>query len=135
MNPKTAQALARHSTIGLTMDKYAHSDAASRADAIELLPDFRAPGAGEMRATGTHGENCLSSCLPISVRRHETSCDNMRQPDALAMSRETALPLDNLNESGVSRVHRASGGMADASDLKSDSPNREWGFESPLAHR
>lgn len=39
VNPKVAQTLARHSTIKLTMDRYAHLDRADLEAAVEALPD------------------------------------------------------------------------------------------------
>jgi Site-specific recombinase XerD len=38
VSPKTAQVLARHSDISLTMNIYSHVDQAAQADAINLLP-------------------------------------------------------------------------------------------------
>lgn len=40
VHPKTAQALARHSTITLTMDRYSHSERGDEAKALESLPDL-----------------------------------------------------------------------------------------------
>ena len=42
VHPKTAQALARHSTITLTMDRYSHSDREDEARALDRLPDLYA---------------------------------------------------------------------------------------------
>jgi len=53
VHPKTAQALARHSTITLTMDRYSHSLRGQQADALDTLPDLSAPSAQSARATGT----------------------------------------------------------------------------------
>ena len=64
VHPKTAQAIMRHSTIGLTMNLYTHADAAQEAVAVAALPSF-----GLLRATGTDGdtvagESDLAICLP-----------------------------------------------------------------------
>ena len=58
VHPKTAQALARHSTITLTMDRYTHLTVASQTDALDALPNLttRSP-ATALRATGTADEN------------------------------------------------------------------------------
>ncbi len=40
VQPKVAQGLARHGTIGLTMDRYAHSDAKELSEALESLPNL-----------------------------------------------------------------------------------------------
>ncbi len=58
VHPKDAQALARHSTITLTMDRYTHTRREGLVAALEVLPDCR-PGSPEQspqRATGTLGE-------------------------------------------------------------------------------
>lgn len=46
VHPKTAQALARHSTITLTMDRYSHSNRADEARALSALPDLSPTFAG-----------------------------------------------------------------------------------------
>jgi len=55
VHPKLAQALARHSTITLTMDRYSHTVIGEQADALTALPDLNmdTPDAEPMRATGT----------------------------------------------------------------------------------
>ena len=54
-HPKTAQALARHSTITLTMDRYTHGVVGDEAAALAALPDLSAPPAEAARDTGTAG--------------------------------------------------------------------------------
>ncbi len=61
VHPKVAQALARHSTITLTMDRYTHTVIGEQAEALRALPDLpNPPGLGEkrtaLRATGTCDE-------------------------------------------------------------------------------
>ncbi len=55
VHPKTAQALARHSTITLTMDRYTHRQTGGEVEALAVLPDLSLPPAqiGTLRATGT----------------------------------------------------------------------------------
>ena len=53
VHPKTAQALARHSTITLTMDRYSHSYHGEQSAALEVLPDLSRPTRESVRATGT----------------------------------------------------------------------------------
>ena len=53
VHPKVAQALARHSTITLTMDRYSHTLHEDQAQALESLPDLSTPAAAQ--ATGTDG--------------------------------------------------------------------------------
>jgi len=55
VHPKTAQALARHSTITLTMDRYSHSLMGEQAEALEVLPDLSEAARQSARATGTDG--------------------------------------------------------------------------------
>jgi integrase len=54
VHPSIAQALARHSTITLTMDRYTHRHAGDETAALEVLPDLKAePAAPPLAATGT----------------------------------------------------------------------------------
>ena len=81
-HPKLAQALARHSTITLTMDRYSHTVLGEQSDALAALPDLSGPVGQQQRATGTDGravaidqvnreaaganeapEICLADCL------------------------------------------------------------------------
>ena len=55
VHPKVAQALARHSTITLTMDRYTHTVLGEQSEALEVLPDLTTPISDEQRATGTAG--------------------------------------------------------------------------------
>jgi len=43
VHPKVAQALARHSTITLTMDRYTHTVVGEQTAALAALPDLGAP--------------------------------------------------------------------------------------------
>ena len=56
VHPKEAQALARHSTITLTMDRYTHLgifDLTAALDRLPALPKIGGPQAEPLRATGT----------------------------------------------------------------------------------
>lgn len=55
VHPKTAQMLARHSTITLTMDRYTHSERAIELDALATLPDLSV-SADCLARNGTSGE-------------------------------------------------------------------------------
>jgi hypothetical protein len=81
VHPKTAQALARHSTITLTMDRYTHLTAASQTDALDALPDLDAlPETGKATATGTEdGGKNLSPILSFRERRTADRCNELRQ--------------------------------------------------------
>jgi len=57
VSPKVAQALARHSTIALTMDRYTHLRAQDELRALDVLPDLGLPPEEQsLRATGTDGQ-------------------------------------------------------------------------------
>jgi hypothetical protein len=66
VNVKTAQSLARHSTITLTMDRYTHVQLNDHAAAMEKMPTLVAtpPTATEARlkATGTDDFACTNPC-------------------------------------------------------------------------
>jgi hypothetical protein len=66
VNPKTAQRLASHSTITLTMDRYAHLRRDDLATALDSLPDLSAPIRQAALATGTNGPIHLSPDLSLS---------------------------------------------------------------------
>ena len=53
VHPKDAQALMRHSTISLTMDRYTHTSRQQLAAAVSALPDLSAPRPARERAPGT----------------------------------------------------------------------------------
>ncbi len=55
VHPKLAQALARHSTITLTMDRYTHTVLGEQAEALTALPDLSRPDPNRQKqlATGT----------------------------------------------------------------------------------
>lgn len=53
VHPKTAQMLARHSTITLTMDRYTHTLRGAEAAALASLPDYATPEAASAKKTGT----------------------------------------------------------------------------------
>jgi hypothetical protein len=77
IHPKTAQALARHSTITLTMDRYTHTLRGEQADALAVLPDLSQPARQAVRATGTEdaqpaGKN-LACYFALSGRSGEVS--------------------------------------------------------------
>ncbi len=65
VHPKTAQRLARHSTITLTMDRYTHLGNDDLARALATLPTFSEPREAA-RATGTTGESADSLAPSLS---------------------------------------------------------------------
>ena len=71
VNPKDAQTLARHSTITLTMDRYAHvglRDQAAAVGRLTLPPDPASdPQAVPLPATGTDGRRSDNGLLPYPI--------------------------------------------------------------------
>ena len=82
VHPKTAQTLARHSTITLTMDRYSHSFHSEQSVALGVLPDISPSEPSRIRATGTEGpesdEKSLARCLASNHRQHEYDVDSGR---------------------------------------------------------
>jgi len=83
VHPKVAQALARHSTITLTMDRYSHVVRGDQAAALAVLPDLSGPARQQARATGTDNAHAiapdadpvLASCLAQIRQRDENLPD------------------------------------------------------------
>ena len=71
VHPKTAQTLARHSTITLTMNRYTHQLAGDEAAALRVLPDLSAPVVAE--ATGTDGKSDKNTHVSITPDSSPTS--------------------------------------------------------------
>ena len=63
VHPSVAQALARHSTITLTMDRYTHTVLGSQAQALDKLPDLSEGTRTEAQATGTDDRILLGHLL------------------------------------------------------------------------
>ena len=64
VHPKTAQTLARHSTISLTMDRYTHMRREDLAGALDALPDLSGPLRQVDVATGTDGKAAAAFVSP-----------------------------------------------------------------------
>ena len=66
VHPRTAQELARHSDIKLTMNRYTHVFRGDLDKAVDLLPDYGAEQSRQAAKTGTHDlpidENVLARC-------------------------------------------------------------------------
>jgi integrase len=78
VHPKVAQALARHSTITITMDRYSHTRHEEETEALAVLPDLTRSATQAVRATGTEGAKqpgpVLSDCLALSGRIRGILC-------------------------------------------------------------
>ncbi len=111
IHPKTAQTLARHSTITLTMDRYTHTVLETQKAAVAQLPDLSLPTAAEVRATGTDGESVLASCLASESGEHATRRDPKRQKRSTGAKRETPLEAQERPAlAGVAASEDGSGG-------------------------
>ncbi len=120
VHPKTAQRLARHSTITLTMDRYTHLRREDLAGALTTLPDLSSDRQ-TARATGTDGgENSLSPSLSPNgeIRRNSAHSGAMK-----SVKMENAGFAENSGEKydfpGDYEGFGSRGGTADATDLKS----------------
>ena len=92
VHPKVAQALARHSTITLTMDRYTHTVLGEQSEALAVLPDLTVPISGEQRATGTAGRELPvgdSGDLAFCLARNGASEDTSVQSSAVKGARAT----------------------------------------------
>jgi len=75
VHPKTAQTLARHSTIALTMDRYSHTFHGEQVEALNVLPDLSHAEHRPVKKTGTDDESpnsVLASCWAPNRGRGES---------------------------------------------------------------
>ena len=93
VDPRTIQTLARHSTITLTMDRYAHSVRSDEVAGIQRLPDLTSPDSMRARATGTDGPTVLASCLASEGRSVSIGVDNRGPIGALQGHSEPSTAL------------------------------------------
>ncbi len=100
VHPKTAQLLARHSTINLTMNRYSHMPTADVAGALDRLPEPRTIGEGSQaaRATGTDGAKGIAS------PRHESLASPVAIPpaDISGISRVISPPVGTIGKTADS---------------------------------
>ncbi len=110
VHPKTAQALARHSSITLTMDRYTHSLLEGQAEAVAKLPDLTPAEREKAAATGT---DSLLALLPVSDGQQadntgqygtndKCSGENAKKPDKAHRGRSRA---SKDGEGGGNRTH------------------------------
>jgi len=87
VHPKVAQALARHSTVGLTLDHYSHTVLGDLAAALDALPSLPLDGADRQgqvaAATGTDGPTPNRHAGNHAVNHAETADVSCRQPSPL----------------------------------------------------
>lgn len=79
VHPKVAQALARHSTVTLTLDRYTHTVLGEQSAAVALLPDLGQAPLQRNVATGTDGAKTASRDSALcSARNHADERHSMR---------------------------------------------------------
>ena len=100
VHPKTAQQLARHSTITLTMNRYTHLAVADVAGVLDRLLEPRAIGEGsqEARATGTDGAKGITPPRRESL----ASPRDIPPADISGISRVISPPVGAIGKTGDS---------------------------------
>jgi integrase len=126
VNPKTAQQLARHSTITLTLDRYSHVALQAMAAALESLPDL--PGAsrtaGEaavLQATGTDNALArLDRALPQTLMLVDPLMTTDDKPLAVMGSGRDSTKTAEMtaHESTCEPVSSSSGGWDRTTDTR-----------------
>ena len=102
VHPKTAQALARHSTITLTMDRYTHHYAGDDLAALDTLPDLATrPSDQQAKATGTDHATPEQAREHVSNRRSNGSAKRREPARQGATENE---PLRLADETSKTRV-------------------------------
>jgi integrase len=123
ISPKTAQKLARHSDIRLTMQRYTHKTLHDLASAVESLPSITPKTGREvLSATGTDARSLVDERprLPPAYRRREVSCDS-------AMPDEKGDGPDG-SSSGPSKTLRFQAAESNCKPMRPSSAERA-GFE------
>jgi len=102
VHPKLAKELARHSTITLTMDRYAHVGLLDMNSALESLPDIPEPSETQrMALTGTSGPIVVAPMVATNQCNHRSSQESsliFSQPDELGSPSCNLITLENLHE-------------------------------------
>lgn len=78
VHPKTAQMLARHSTITLTMDRYSHAGRENEAEALATLPDLSEDASRAAGEASRNGSAVLASGLARNGRFRAPEGDSGR---------------------------------------------------------
>jgi len=106
VHPRTAQSLARHSSITLTMDRYTHVLVEDETRALEALPDLLAEEEENVvAATGTDGKpgaECIPSGIPCEGGLDGISGDNTGQKGG------ESVKCENTAEGRKTKVSRPS---------------------------
>ena len=104
--PKTAQALARHSTITLTLDRYTHQYKGDEAAALDVLPDLSAPPAEAVALLGTDDSAATADDTPTSsptsssAKSRPSGASRCDEVEGEARREAGRVDAANVNESG-----------------------------------
>jgi len=101
VHPKTAQRLARHSTITLTMDRYTHLRREDLTGALDSLPNL----ASVPQAVIATGTDPAAISLAPSLSPH----GDFSRPDATGCAQLTSTYEDSLREDDVAKTTGFSG--------------------------
>ena len=105
VHPKTAQDLARHSDINLTLSRYSHTIIEQQSEALARLPDLMpAVEADEAVRTGTTDEFVLPVCLPFLGEPGGTSKDLQERGSETKSARKNSGNAIKIGVSGTSKV-------------------------------
>ena len=123
VHPKTAQRLARHSTIGLTMDRYAHiQGAGDMIAALGVLPDLSASVRGAAVETGSDEKTRairLSPDLSLNGANRRISVESGGvKTDAVASRELLGKTGQNDGISGHNEASRRSGRVVECAGLE-----------------
>ena len=127
VHPKVAQALARHSTFALTMDRYSHtSDGGEPVKALQVLPALpmlkvtpapsgprnRAPRKPKQKVKAAdNDEGVLALCLAQLASLGVRSGDSVRRVETEVGNAQRAAGTQNNNGGGEIRTHETLAGL------------------------
>ncbi len=120
-HPAVVKVLARHSTITLTMDRYAHVGAFNMRSAVDSLPDLGDAGQRQrMRVTGT--ESAVAPLIDTETGPKKGTVNGTVTP--CFSGHERALPCTQDAITGSAATSMKSRERQDPSGLKDGTPGR-----------
>lgn len=136
VNPKTAQSLARHSTIDLTMNVYTSltvNDQASALASLPAVPDLDAPvsTAGALRATGTDGPKKVPTMVPRGAENGAIRLASDASETAPDCTDDDPKPERTRRLKNARTSEKNGGFRADSHQSVSDFQAERGGFEPP----
>jgi len=130
VHPKTAQELARHSDINLTMSRYTHSRLEQQSEAVQRLPDLSVEERAQARKTGTSSGVHLGSHLATQGGSDQIDGDQSRQAEGEDAEDEKALEVPEKVVSGHSAKVKTGGGRG----IRTPGTRRYSGFQVRLEY-